>query len=315
MMDVVIVNWNGGDQVLDCVRSLSGAGDVVSSVTVVDNASSDGSLTALSAIGGCRILPNSQNEGFGRACNSGAAGGKADFILLLNPDAAILPDTFGKLAEVVAKPENADVGVFGIRLQDETGETQRSCARFPDAGMFALDSLGVRHFFPKTKGMHMTDWDHNATCDVDHVIGAFYLIRRDLFAKLGGFDERFFVYLEDIDLSLRVHQAGYRIRYLSDIRAYHKGGGVSSQVKAARLFYSLRSRLIYARKHFSVWGARSVAAVTLGPEFFTRLAFLLLRGRVQEIGNLLAGYRALWSWALATGAGKRPSVRDREPFK
>ena len=80
----------------------------------------------------------------------------------------------------------------------------------------------------------MTEWDHAASRRVDHVIGAFYLIRREVFEKLGGFDGRFFLYLEDLDLSCRVCGHGRHIMYLADARAYHKGGGVSEQAKAAQ---------------------------------------------------------------------------------
>src|SRR5258708_40080093 len=96
----------------------------------------------------------------------------------------------------------------------------------------------------------MSDCDYFDTRRVDVVTGAFLLVRRGIFEVLGGFDERFFVYLEDVDFLYRVGQAGWRCYYLAAARAYHRGGGCSEQAKAARLFYALRSRILYSYKHF-----------------------------------------------------------------
>ncbi|MDA3878116.1 MAG: glycosyltransferase, partial [Halothiobacillus sp.] len=129
---------------------------------------------------------------------------------------------------------------------------------------------------------------------VDHVIGAFFLMRRSLFDSLNGFDQRFFVYLEDLDLSLRARQAGWRSVYLAEARAFHAEGGTSRQVKAHRLFYSLRSRLLYGFKHFRPWQAWALFGVTLVVEPISRTIFSLLRGGVQDVRNTLRGYSMLY---------------------
>lgn len=140
---------------------------------------------------------------------------------------------------------------------------------------------------------HMSEWDHAKTCEVDHVIGAFYLIRSSLFQLLGGFDRRFFVYLEDLDLSLRAHQAGWQSVYLANAQAFHAGGGTSRQVKAHRIFYSLRSRLLYGFKHFSSINAWILFLVTLGLEPFARLIFALAKGNFQDAKYTVKGYLLL----------------------
>jgi GT2 family glycosyltransferase len=138
--------------------------------------------------------------------------------------------------------------------------------------------------------MHRSEWEHDKTATVDHVIGAFYLIRRSLFDSLGGFDERFFVYLEDLDFSLRAYQAGWRSVYLTGVQAFHAGGGTSAQVMATRLFYSLRSRLFYGFKHFSVYRAWGLLFITLALEPWIRLGVALLRGSWRDASHTLHAY-------------------------
>lgn len=157
------------------------------------------------------------------------------------------------------------------------------------AKAFGLNRLpGLRHL-----NMHLTDWSHTETRTVDHVIGAFYLLRRSLFNSLRGFDEHFFVYLEDLDLSLRIRQEGYSCIYLTDAQAFHSGGGTSSQVKARRLFYSLRSRLIYGYKHFPRTSAWALLFITLVIEPVSRLALALWKGSKKDVFQTLQAYALL----------------------
>ena len=146
----------------------------------------------------------------------------------------------------------------------------------------------------------MQEWDHGETRAVDIVMGAFLLVRRQVFEMLGGFDERFFVYYEEVDFLHSVQRAGWQSFYLNTAQAYHQGGACSNRSKAMRLFYSLRSRLIYSYKHFSRASATGVALGTLLVEPFSRLAYAVLRGRVEEIGDTLKGYAILWSWLTAS---------------
>lgn len=307
-IDIVIVNWNSGTQLQECIESVRAHGTGrVGRCIVVDNGSKDGSTNFLAGAADVDLLETGHNLGFGKACNLGAARGDSPFVLFLNPDACLMPGSLAVPLEFMMQPENWNVGVVGIALTDADGTVQRTCARFAFPFGLVASSFGLNRCV-RWLGTHMHDWDHGESRDVMHVIGAFYLIRRDVFDPLAGFDERFFVYLEDLDLSLRVAQAGYRSHFLTEARAYHAGGGVSSQVKAHRLFYSLRSRIQYAFKHFSRPAALCVALVTLGAEPLTRLAQLLLKQRWSEIGDLIHGFGMLWRWAFrALVAKPRPS--------
>jgi GT2 family glycosyltransferase len=142
----------------------------------------------------------------------------------------------------------------------------------------------------------MAEWDHAQTRQVDQVIGAFFLVRRGLFESLHGFDERFFVYFEEVDFAYRARQAGWLSVYLADAQAFHAGGGTSNQVKARRLFYSLRSRLLYAFKHFSWTGAVGVLLATLLLEPVSRTALALFRHSWAGLKETWAAYGMLWRW-------------------
>lgn len=295
-IDVVIVNWNSGDQVLQCVSSINQSGDSdLVKIMVVDNGSTDGSEELLLPLAEVELIQAGRNLGFGKACNLGAGRGSAKYILFLNPDAAIFPSSLRSVISYMERPDKQDVGVCGVQLKDEHGEVSRSCTRFPTVPGFLAHTIGLDHFFPKL-GHFMREWDHTNDRSVDHVIGAFYLIRREIFDQLQGFDERFFVYLEDLDLSRRVKSEGWRIEFLSYIQAFHKGGGTSDQVKARRLFYSQRSKIIYSYKHFGFIGATSVLLSTLLLEPLSRSAISILRGSLSSIKETWVAYGLLLSW-------------------
>lgn len=300
VIDVVVVNWNAGSQLVEVVSSIEKYHrGLVSSVIIVDNASTDDSLGRVETMQNLPFKPliirNSKNCGFGKACNLGAQQAKSEYLLFLNPDAALYTDTLPKALAFMQDPVNSKVGICGVQLLDEAGHVSRSCARFPSALGFVAHAVGLDRFFPRL-GHFMAEWDHAQARQVDHVIGAFFLVRRELFSALHGFDERFFVYLEDLDFSYRARQAEWRSMYLAEAQAFHAGGGTSNQVKARRLFYSLRSRLLYAFKHFSWIGAVGVLLATLLVEPVSRSALALLRSSWSGLKETWAAYGMLWCW-------------------
>lgn len=298
-LDIVIVNWNSGDQLCACLQSIVGAdrtGFTLKTVVVVDNASTDGSLDGLPmAAIPLRIIANAVNRGFGVACNQGAAGSNADFLLFLNPDTRLFAASLAYPMAFMMQPSSQKVGICGIQLVDEQGHVARSCANFPTLSRFAAHVFAVNRV-PRwaSTGVHMGGWDHLTTRHVDHVIGAYFMIRRVLFVELGGFDERFFVYLEDLDVSFRVRVAGWNSTYLSGVQAFHAGGGTSRNVKSARLFYSLRSRLLYGFKHFSRIGAWLLVGLTLLIEPITRTFLACLHLNRSELLNMWKAYLKLY---------------------
>jgi N-acetylglucosaminyl-diphospho-decaprenol L-rhamnosyltransferase len=299
---IVIVNWNAGKQLQRCISSIVAAQREsfrIDRVIVVDNASSDGSSERLRSAGlPLVVIANPANRGFAVACNQGAGGSTADYLLFLNPDVVLEPCALEESVAFMQKPENARVGICGIQLFNSTGEIARSCARIPRAAHFFAMATGLERIAPsRFPGALMEEWDHQMSRTVEHVIGAFFLVRRSLFASLGGFDERFFVYLEDIDFSCRALQSGWTSYYLATVRAQHNGGGCSEQVRATRLFYSLRSRILYAYKHLSVISATAVLLLTIFVEPVVRLGRALFRGSFAELAEVSDGYWKLWKCA------------------
>lgn len=299
-VSIVIVNWNAGLLLRDCLASIVlHHADVVDVVIVVDNASSDGSVAELCNLGKLpfllKIVRNRRNLGFAAACNQGARLASAPYLLFLNPDTRLLS---GSLSVPLLRMEaagNSDIGVCGIQLLDETGSVARSCARFPTLFMFIASAFALNRLKPfRCINMHMSDWSHDETSDVDHVMGAFYLIRHAIFLELSGFDERFFVYLEDIDFSLRMTKLAFRSVYLIEARAFHAGGGSSRHVKAHRLFYSLRSRLLFGFKHFRPRHAWALLLLTLLVEPLTRSSLAIFRLSVLDFRQTWQAYGMLY---------------------
>jgi GT2 family glycosyltransferase len=293
----VIVNWNAGALLADCISSIgavSGAAATVSQVTIVDNNSGDGSIAGLPNTDvPLKIIRNAENVGFGAACNQAGLTSDADVLLFLNPDTRLSSGSLDGPARALTDPANGSVGIVGIRLLERDGRTARNCARRPTllsmiGQSLGLDRLGLSAFPPH----FMTEWDHEDTRAVDQVMGAFFFVRTELFQRLGGFDERFFVYYEDLDFAVRAQDSGWTSLYLATSSALHHGAGTTERVKDVRLFYSWRSRILYARKHFGLAGGFVVAAVTLALEPLARTAMLLPK-RSGEVPNVWRAWRFL----------------------
>ncbi len=302
ILSIVIVNWNAGQQLRDCIVSIAQAsGELAQSceVIVVDNASTDDSVLGIDQCGlSVRLIANAANRGFAAACNQGAREAHGNYLLFLNPDTRLFADSLTGPLGFMGRPESAAIGICGIRLVDESGNTSTCAARFPSLRVLTGVILGLAGIFPRMFPSHlMTPRELNGSQVVDQVIGAFFLIRRAAFDRCGGFDERFFVYFEEVDLSLRAKHLGYASYFLSDVAAFHKGGGCSEQVKAARLFYSLRSRVLYAKKHYSA--AEFVGLVLLmAVELPLRLGRSVVRMSRADLLNTLMAYRQLAGYFL-----------------
>lgn len=296
-LDVVIVNWNSGTHLRTCLESLGGASALTTSlsVVVVDNASDDTSARQpMDSALPIQFIRNANNRGFAVACNQGARLGTSEFILFLNPDVVVTAESIIEPLRFMEAEGNERYAICGIRLLDPQNRTWRSCCRLPSLPSMLAEVSGLSRLTRGiVRGYSMTEWPHDESRDVDHVIGAFYLVRRTVFDGLGGFDERFFVYLEDLDFSRRVRDASHSIRFLATARAYHAGGGTSAQVKVTRLIYSIRSRIQYARKHFAPAAAVAVLLFSLVVEPLLRVGYGLIRGAPREVGDAFRAHAAL----------------------
>ena len=298
-IDIIIVNWNTRQQLQECLSSLSCTrrnGYVVGRVVVVDNGSTDHSADNLSFSNlPLRVIRNDNNRGFSAACNQGVSGSEADYFLFLNPDARLLDDTLEKSVECMSMPEHSHIGILGVQLLCDNGEVARSCARFPTTWSFVSKMTGLNRLFPRTFPDHFyLEWDHLQSCPIEQVMGAYFFVRKSVFDATNGFDERFFVYFEEVDLCLRALQAGWSTYYLATAQCYHSGGGSSGQITAVRLFYSLRSRILYGFKNFKMDSAVALFLSTLLIEPISRVCQAILSGSAARVKGVLHAYLLLW---------------------
>jgi len=294
-LDIVIVNWNAGNKLFECLDSIrhSNAGSYcLAKCIVVDNASTDGSLDNIKGMDlPLKLIVNTRNKGFGVACNQGSKSGNSEYTLFLNPDVRLFPDSLSKSVSFMESPRNKQIGVLGIQMVDQNGAIHRNVARFPSTKSLFYQMFGMDRLWPHQFPPHfMTDWAHLDSRVVDQVPGSFFLMRRSLFEKLNGFDERFFMYFEDLDFAYRARMGGWVNYYLSNVKAFHHGGGTTNQVRTLRLFYVLRSRVYYVAKHFGYYHALWIIIASLTIEIWFRLGWSLINWSGKNFLETLQAY-------------------------
>ena len=247
-VSAVVVSYNSAAYLPACVASLRAEG--VADVVVVDNASSDSSVAAvLAADPGVRVVETGANLGFGTGANRGADVATGDYLLVLNPDTIVEPGTVKALSEALDR--DCGLGVVGPRMENLDGSLYPSVRRFPDLAVAAGHAFVglVWAGNPFTRRYRMLDWDHGRpAADVDWVGGACLLVRRSAFDVVAGFDEAYFMYVEDVDLCWRIRQAGWRIGYEPGGRVVHALGGSSRLAPYRMIAEHHRSLLRFARK-------------------------------------------------------------------
>jgi N-acetylglucosaminyl-diphospho-decaprenol L-rhamnosyltransferase len=292
-LDIVIVNWNTGPYLRRCLDSILTAdhrGFTLETIVVVDNASTDRSLAAAEAAPAVTVLENDHNRGFAAACNQGARVGRAGMILFLNPDTELRHNTLAQLFACISSRTEDGVGIYGAQMVDRAGDHQSSSSRFPTLWVTFVEMTGLSRLAPRLfPGRHLSPDDTASGAVVDQVIGSFFVVSRELFELLDGFDERFFVYYEDVDFAYRARAIGRPCYLCSNVLVYHEGAVSSSRTRAVRLYNSLRSRTEFARKHWPRWQGLVLVALTFGIEIPARLALSIPRKAVRETarGSLL----------------------------
>lgn len=244
-VDVVVVTYRSGATVRRAIEPLAGRDGV--SVVVVDNASGDGTLEAIRALP-VETIVLARNGGFAHGCNVGAAAGSAPFVLFLNPDARIEAAALELLVAALARDERA--GIAAPRILDRGGGLDFSLRRFPRLRSTYAQALFLHRLFPKAPWVDeviRVPEAYDRPASVQWVSGACVLVRRSVLEELGGLDEGFFHYSEDMDLCARVWKSGSEIRYVPEAVAEHAGG--ASAPRAALLPILAASRIRYARKH------------------------------------------------------------------
>jgi GT2 family glycosyltransferase len=232
-------------------------------IIYVDNASSDpesiGFLEQAARSGRLNFVKSERNLGFAGGNNLGAASASGEYIFILNPDTAVQSDTLQKMVDYLENENSRHIGMLGPQLFYSDGTIQESCRR--DMGFFDLvlkrTWLGRLPFFRnRVERYVMRDFDHNKTQDVELITGAAMMLSRKVFGEVGGFDERYFLFMEDFDLCKKVRKAGYRIVYYPQARVehYHKrlsGGNFLTMLTRKVFWLHVQS----AVKYFWKWRA------------------------------------------------------------
>ncbi|MBS1617335.1 MAG: glycosyltransferase [Bacteroidetes bacterium] len=258
-LSVVIVNYNVRYFLEQCLLSVQRAAHgMETEVIVVDNNSGDGSVDYIrSKFPTVNVIANKDNPGFSKANNQAIAIAKGKYILILNPDTVVAEDTFQICMQFMES--HADAGALGVRMVDGKGiflpESKRALPT-PEVAFYKM--FGLASIFKHSRRFgryHLSYLPETETHAVDILSGAFMFFRKEVLDKIGYFDETFFMYGEDIDLSYRVLLGGYKNYYLADTTIIHYKGESTKKgsLNYVRVFY--QAMIIFARKHFASTGA------------------------------------------------------------
>ncbi len=293
-LSVIIVNYNVKYFLEQCLWSVRKAGQGLSvDIRVVDNASTDGSRSYLEArFPEVHFYWNDTNLGFARANNLALKDCRGDAVLFLNPDTILPEDCFRLCLDYLEK--HPEAGALGVRMLDGSGRFLRESKRgFPDPVTALFKLTGMATLFPRSAVFaryHMGHLDPLRVHETDVLAGAFMMVRRKVLDQAGGFDEDYFMYGEDIDLSYRIRQAGWKNIYFPYCPILHFKGESTRKgsLNYVRMFYGAMA--VFARKHYGGWRASAFG-------FSIQLA-ILLRAIFSAAGNLLRKTGALLSAPL-----------------
>jgi GT2 family glycosyltransferase len=257
VLSIVIVSWNVREDLRECLQSLLGeegsrleSGEI--EIIVVDNASTDGTAEMVNLeFPQVKLLVNSQNLGYTKANNIGINHSRGKYILLLNPDTIVHQGALQALIDCAES--HPEAGIIGAKLLNPDGSVQRSARSFPDigAGLFRNTFLG--RLFPNNPFVRrylLADFSYDEVREVDWVSGAAMLVRRDLIERIGGLDERFWAYCEDVDLCWRAWQAGYKVLFCPNAVITHKVGRSSDQRLVPSLIQHHKSMWLFYLKNY-----------------------------------------------------------------
>jgi GT2 family glycosyltransferase len=285
-LSIVIVNWNVRDLLRRCLDSILAVDQPRLEVVVVDNASSDGSLEMLrDEFPRVRLIANAGNRGFPAANNQGLNASSGRLAMALNPDTEIVGDALRRIIEFFdGRP---DVGALGPQLLNPDGTVQSSRRRFPTFVTALFESTWLQGIAPRgvLRRFYVEDVSPESVHEVDWVTGACIVVRREVLQAVGGFDESFFMYSEELDWCRRIQSAGWKIAYLPDAKVIHHGGKSSDQAAAARHIRFQTSKVRYFRKYHGGFTAGALRLILL--------AMYLWQIGLESIKALLGHKRAM----------------------
>ena len=249
-ISVIIVSWNVRELLANCLRSVFAQTELALQVIVVDSASSDGSPELVAEqFPQVELLACQENVGFPRGNNLGLERANGRFILLLNPDTIVHGDALARMVSYLQ--QYPAVGVLGPQLLNDDGSVQSSRRRFPTLGTAVFESTWLQPFAPQAVLDHYyaRDVGDGETAVVEWVMGACLMTRQEVVAQVGGLDEAYFMYSEELDYCRRIHEAGWQVVYYPEAQVTHLSGKSSEQAVTQRHINFNRAKLRYFRKY------------------------------------------------------------------
>ncbi len=254
-ISIIIVNYNVKDFLLNCLTSIANSRHNLKIETiVVDNHSTDHSVKQIKPLfEQVKFIELDKNYGFAKANNIGIKQAYGKYILILNPDTLLFEDTLQVMYDYME--QNKEVGIAGCKVLNPDGSFQLACRRgFPTPWVSFCKLFGLQSLFPRWKlfaQYNQTYRDINQTYNIDAVIGAFMFCRKEIFEKIGLFDEEYFMYGEDLDLCYRAKLAGYQVAYVHTTSIIHYKGESTKRSSINELKHFYEAMEIFAKKHFS----------------------------------------------------------------
>ncbi|MFO0952736.1 MAG: glycosyltransferase family 2 protein [Isosphaeraceae bacterium] len=282
LVSVVVVNYNGWPDVEALVAALAASDEIargVCEILVVDNASADPPPESfLRPVEGVRLNVRPDNGGFAVGVNAGWRASNAPWVLLLNPDVSVEPGLLKRVVERVRHYEEGEPpGIVGFALRNPDGSPQHSVGRFPTLGRAFREQL-----IPRSRRKYQPVWSTRPG-PVDWVTGACLLANARLLETLGGLDEDFFLYYEEVALCRSARRLGWRVEFDPSVEVVHlrplQNRGVSPKLRVI----TRHSKLLYFRKHLPRWQFLALCAV-VAAESRVKGAWARLRGRPEEAG-------------------------------
>lgn len=257
-VSIIFVSYNTADMTKKAIELVKRSNHQLNlEIFVVDNASRDGSADMIAEVfPDVTLISNTLNVGFGRANNQVLPHFRGRYVLLLNTDAFVEADTIQKTVDFMES--HPATGILGVKLLGRDGVLQPSCRYFPTPFNIFLTRTGLFKLFPQTQLVDNMAWDHQSVRNCDWVPGCYYLIRKEVIDQVGLFDQRYFLYYEEVDHCYATKQAGWQVTYYPDAPVVHIGGesaktdnaisSVSRQVSALQI----ESELLYFRKNLGL---------------------------------------------------------------
>lgn len=251
-LSIIIVSWNVKEYLKKCLASIfANQADLKLQVIVIDNASADRSAEMIKAnFPSVEIMANEKNLGFAKANNQGIAQARAKYILALNPDTEIIGDCLSKMLELIKN--NNQIGIAGCQHLNPDYTLQPSVRRFPTLKAIIIILLKLPKFFEsKTLNHYLAkDFNYQKSQPANQVAGSFFLMRQEMLAQIGLFDERFFIWFEEVDLCQRAKNAGWQVWYSAQASIIHCGGqSFAQKMTFKKQIVFFKSAWYYFRKH------------------------------------------------------------------